>query len=89
VRLLCNLFGGTEKTYGILQPELSISRSRFEWSFIECTGIFKTLTTRYVLLPRANLSVCFRSAMQLNVAKASTNRDYFSFYSGESCDDVH
>jgi hypothetical protein len=59
-RLLCNLFGSTEKNHGKHREELSMFCPRFEWSSIACT-----LTT-----------LRYRSGFQLNVANASTNSDF-------------
>jgi len=77
VRLLCNLLGVTERTYGNPQSELSMFRPRFEMIFIACTGMINTFNARYVSLLRANSPVCYRSAVELNVAKASTNSGFF------------
>jgi len=82
--MLCNFFGSGEKTYDKPQTELSISCPRYEWCFIVRAGKFNTINTRYVYLPRAKSSVCWRSGVQLNVAKASTKRDFFFFYRLES-----
>ena len=65
------------KTYWKPQPELSMFRPIFEWSFIVCAGTFNVFITRYVCLPRVKSPVCHRSGVQLNVAKTSTNRDFF------------
>jgi len=46
-------------------------------SFIACTGTFNMFITPYVCLPRAKSPACHRSGVQLNVVKASTNRDFF------------
>jgi len=75
--MLCNVYGSAEKTYGKPQPELSVFRPVFEWSFIACTGTFNMFISRYVYLPRVNSPVCYRSGVQLNVAKASSNIIFF------------
>jgi hypothetical protein len=75
--MLCNLFGSAEKTYGKPQPELSMFRPIFEWSFIACAGTFNVFITRYVCLPRVKSPVCQRSGVQLNVAKALCNINFF------------